>query len=143
MALDPMTGMPDVEPKRGLPDHEIAALLNKLRDVAIRFHDTEQLRDRIANVLVPVLKSYTPAVRPLKVRFQAMPESNGRRNWTVLLAREDGSGLRGDLAYGFQISRSEYHDRERYWADRLRYLIGESTIEPDILNYDANLREPK
>lgn len=143
MGLDPRTGLSDSPHPQGMPDHEIAALVNKLRDVAVRFHDAAQLRERIADVLVPVLKSHMPATHPLKVRFRSMPESNGKRNWTVLLEREVPDGLKGDLANGFTISRSEYYDRERYWADRLRYLIGEGAIEPNILDYDANLMEPR
>ena len=37
-------------------DHEIAALVNKLRDVAIEFHGAQQLRVRIAEIVVPALK---------------------------------------------------------------------------------------
>ena len=41
-------------------DHEIAKLINDLRDVAIKYHDTQQLRERIAGLVVPVLKA-TPS----------------------------------------------------------------------------------
>jgi cell division protein FtsB len=37
-------------------DHEIAALVNELRDIAIEFHDQQQLRERIAGTVVPALK---------------------------------------------------------------------------------------
>lgn len=39
-----------------LKDHQIAELVNTLRDIAIKYHDTQQLREQIAHVLVPVLK---------------------------------------------------------------------------------------
>ncbi|AUT68561.1 MULTISPECIES: hypothetical protein [Paraburkholderia] len=45
-----------------MKDHEIAALVNKVRDIAVEFHGAQQLRDRIANVLVPVLTPSAPAV---------------------------------------------------------------------------------
>lgn len=82
-------------------------------------------------------------VPKLKVRFLGMPESNGKRNWTVLLAREDSTGVRGSLASGFDICRSEYYDQMRYHADRLRFLIGETDKNPYIMDYDPTLMEPK
>ena len=66
-----------------------------------------------------------------------MPESNGRQNWTAMLYRKGGDIFREG---SMQIERSEYPDRVRYEADRLRYLIGERDEEPDIMKYDANLR---
>jgi len=40
-----------------LKDHQIAALVNELRDIAIEFHGAQQLRERIAQVVVPALKA--------------------------------------------------------------------------------------
>lgn len=40
-----------------LKDHQIAALVNTLRDIARQFHWHDSLRERIANVLVPALKA--------------------------------------------------------------------------------------
>lgn len=82
------------------------------------------------------------AARPeLTVWFGSMPESNGKRNWTVMLCRK-GQGLLGDIARGFCISRSEYYDRERYEADCLRFLVGERAEYPDILEYPGDTKEP-
>lgn len=39
-----------------IKDHEIAKIVNDLRDVAVEFHATQQLRERIAQVIVPALK---------------------------------------------------------------------------------------
>ena len=39
-----------------LKDHEIAQLVNQLRDIAIEFHGAQQLRERIAGALVPALQ---------------------------------------------------------------------------------------
>lgn len=65
-----------------------------------------------------------------------MPESNGRQNWTAVLYRK-ANGIFGE---GHMcIEQSEYPDRVRYEADRLRYLIGERENEPDILKYDEKL----
>jgi hypothetical protein len=38
----------------------------------------------------------------------------------------------------FAFARSEYPDRVRYDADRMRYLIGELTERPDLLAYDSD-----
>jgi outer membrane PBP1 activator LpoA protein len=37
-------------------DHEIAQAINELRDIAIEFHDTQQLRERIARVVLELVK---------------------------------------------------------------------------------------
>lgn len=75
----------------------------------------------------------TPA---LTVWYGAMPESNGKTNWTAILLPK---GHRVADATGFTIEVSEYPDRVRYEADWMRWLIGELPEEPDILDYDANL----
>ena len=69
----------------------------------------------------------------LTVWYGSMPESNGKTNWTAILHRK-GEGIQD----GFTIDRSEYPDRVRYAADRVRYLIGEIAERPYILNYDAD-----
>src|SRR5690606_36686790 len=58
----------------------------------------------------------------------------GRSNWTASLHRKGGS-IHGD---GFCFARSEYPDRVRYEADRMRWIIGELAEKPDILSYDAD-----
>ncbi len=40
-----------------LKDHQIAALVNELRDIAVQYHGTQQLRERIAQVVVPALRA--------------------------------------------------------------------------------------
>lgn len=75
--------------------------------------------------------------RRVAVWFGAMPESNGRSNWTAMLYPEGGSLLDGQT-----IHRSELKDRVRYTADSLRHLIGETEDEPDILAYDGDLTGP-
>lgn len=69
----------------------------------------------------------------LKVWYGSMPESNGKNNWTAILYRDD------DIESGITLARSEYPDRVRYEADKMRFMIGEITKEPDILTYDDKL----
>lgn len=40
-----------------MKDHEIALVVNELRAIAVTFRDADQLRSRIASVIVPLLKS--------------------------------------------------------------------------------------
>lgn len=70
----------------------------------------------------------------LTVWYGSMPESNGKANWTAILHRK-GEGRCMD---GFTIDRSEYPGRVLYSADRVRYLIGEKSERPSILDYDAD-----
>ena len=74
-----------------------------------------------------------PKADALTVWYGSMPESNGRQNWTAVLYRE---GSRGMFLEGFCFARSEYPDRVRYEADRMRWVIGEMAERPDILAYD-------
>lgn len=74
--------------------------------------------------------------RRVAVWFGAMPESNGKSNWTAMLYPEGGS-----ITDGHTIHRSELKDRVRYTADCLRYLTGELDKDPDILDYDGDLTE--
>lgn len=70
----------------------------------------------------------------LTVWYGSMPESNGKANWTAIMHRK-GEGRCID---GFTIDRSEYPGRVLYAADRVRYLIGEKSERPSILDYDAD-----
>ena len=53
-------GVPDA-----LKDHQIAAMVNSLRDIALQFHGHDSLRERIANVLVPALKAEGKTDEPI------------------------------------------------------------------------------
>lgn len=43
--------------QQGLKDHQIRELVNQVRDIALQFHDHQSLRERLARVLVPVLRA--------------------------------------------------------------------------------------
>lgn len=62
-----------------------------------------------------------------------MPESNGKKNWTAILHRKHQG-----IERGITIDRSEYPDRVRYEADRVRFMIGDLEKEPWILDYDGD-----
>lgn len=73
----------------------------------------------------------------LAVWYGSMPESNGKTNWTAILYHKNSEDLFGGICDGFTIDRSEYPDRVRYEADRVRYLIGAIDWKPSILDYDS------
>lgn len=74
----------------------------------------------------------TASVQPkLHVWYGAMPETNGKSNFTAILHS-------GDVATGITLDRSEYPDRVRYEADCARFLIGDLGEAPWILDYDAD-----
>lgn len=74
----------------------------------------------------------------LAVFFEAMPESNGNRNWTVSIHRQDE-----DIFRAITVSRGEYYDRARYEADSWRYMLGMIPEEPNLLEYDPDLLCPE
>lgn len=47
-----------------LTDRRVADAVNTLRDIAIRFHDTQQLRERIAEVIVTLLAAHPGQPEP-------------------------------------------------------------------------------
>jgi hypothetical protein len=91
-------------------------------------------RENVVDVLHALISAElraAPHDGSLQVSYGAWPESNGKSNFTAILHR-------GDISRGITIDRSEYPDRVRYEADRVRWLIGELSEEPFILDYDAN-----
>jgi len=85
----------------------------------------------VLHALISVELRAAPNDGKLTVWYGSLPESNGKHNYTVILHR-------GDISKGMTIERSEYPDRVRYEADRVRWLIGEIDQKPWILDYDAD-----
>lgn len=119
----------------GIDLGQFRRLIVKYRDSLVhRRYDAKEIAE--ANRLLALIdqRDAAPGVQ-LAVWCGPMPESNGRQNWTAMLYRKGGD-IFG--AGSITIDRSEYPDRIRYEADRLRYLIGKRDEEPDIMEYDAN-----
>lgn len=92
--------------------------------------EIERLRAELERVKVaPVAMAQEP--EKLQVWYGPMPETNGKSNFTTIPHK-------GDFTSGITIDRSEYPDRVRYEADRMRWMIGEIEKEPWILDYDAD-----
>lgn len=99
-----------------------------------RLHSTPEHAAALIQTILAIAP--TPPCQPrLAVWYGPMPESNGKSNWTALLHREGVSLLDGP---NITLDRSEYPDRVRYEADRVRHLIGELENEPCILDYDTD-----
>jgi len=92
----------------------------------------------------PVAQLSEPPAQPrLKVRLTAFPESNGKRNWTALLMREDQwDGLVGNCG-GISLARGEMWNRVAWEAECARFLIGQRDTEPYILDYGDDIKTPE
>lgn len=117
-----------------MKDHQIRDLVNELRDIAVEYYGTQQLRERIAKTVRAAMLQGADEKPEITVWYGSMPESNGKANWTAILHRKG----EGPCMDGFTIDRSEYPGRVLYAADRVRYLIGEKSERPSILDYDAD-----
>lgn len=109
-------------------------------------HDTPEKYRRV-NALAAQPQQAKPlsdAQPRLRVRLQSFPESNGKRNWTALLCRDDENfdGLVGNCG-GIQIARGELWNRVAYHAEEARFLIGERDTEPHILDYGDDIETPE
>ena len=60
--------VPVAEPVK---DHVIAQTVNELRDIAVKFHGAQQLRERIAHVVVPLLQATPQPPSPERARHAA------------------------------------------------------------------------
>lgn len=80
----------------------------------------------------PAVQPIDLVIQDLRVYYYSPPESCGRTNWTATLRNKR---LPRD---SITISRSEYPDRVRYEADRMRYLICEISERPNLIDYDAD-----
>lgn len=123
-----------------MPDEVLARLENEANHVTAWHHMDEHSckvnrRDllTLVNACCAAMQGKADGNPELTVWYGAMPESNGKNNWTAILHHKGQHPWEG-----ITIDRSEYPDRVRYEADRMRYLIGELADKPDILAYDAD-----
>lgn len=78
----------------------------------------------------------TVATKPeyIKLRFYALPESNGRNNWSVI-----PSCSRFKSYELLTFLRTEKYYEGWLFFKRLQYLLGEINIEPNEKDYDLTL----
>jgi len=53
-----------------MKDHETREAINELRDIAIKYHGAQQLRERIAGVVLRITNSYKPKEPMVQSRFK-------------------------------------------------------------------------
>ena len=127
----PAPGVPDA-----LKDHQIAAMVNSLRDIARQFHGHDSLRERIANVLVPALKAEAKTDEP--VAFGIRESSTGRICQFVSSDDEDEVAQLGEYRKGIVVPLYTHpapgvpddvaRDADRYrWLRRKACVIGKTT----------------
>ncbi len=120
-----------------LSKETIGNVIEKLEHFSqnLKWTDVRGAQDLLAAAdgLRELLERRERAAVELAVWYGSMPESNGKTNWTAIVHRKDEC-----ISKGITIDRSEYPDRVRYEADRVRYLIGELADKPWITSYDAN-----
>src|SRR6188508_2778256 len=89
--------------------------------IKVTSHNTCEILEVVNGLLICQSQiEQLKAQSKLSVWYGSMPESNGKSNWTAILYRKSEEWL-GGLAEGITIDRSEYPDRVRYEADRMRY----------------------
>lgn len=72
-------------------DHQIAALVNKVRDIARMFHDHQSLRERIAIELVPALKA-SQEVKSNAERWRYAIDDGGNQSMNFIDIFDDWNG---------------------------------------------------
>lgn len=73
-------------------DDQIAALVNRLRDVALEFHASQQLRERISQIVVPLLK---PAAKSAQDERPVVPDDEQIADAWVTASDCDGIAYDG------------------------------------------------
>ena len=108
-------------------------LMERLFEIIVGLGYHEELEiDQLLSATPPI-KAGQGEAAALAVWYGSMPESNGKSNYTAILHRKGEC-----ISEGITLDRSEYPDRVRYEADRVRFLIGELNEKPFILDYDAD-----
>lgn len=64
-----------------MKDHEIAELVNTLRDIAIEFAGQQQLRERIAHAVVPALKRTSAVGAVPEIDYDALIKASTAKGW--------------------------------------------------------------
>jgi hypothetical protein len=113
-------------------DHDTAKLVNDLRDVAIEFHDSQQLRERIAQIVRPVatLMAQAPAVPAVLKQILLDPENQPNQYGVKFLMR----GQKFAFQIGNQRFALDYEPTEPGEFEFMRDMLinAFSTFTPDV-----------
>lgn len=81
----------------------------------------------------------------LTVVLFKMPESNGKKNWQAYFRRKNPEGFKGLVGSmgGICIAWGEAWNRVAYEAERARFLLGERTTQPNLMEYGEDVSAPE
>ena len=102
-----------------MKDHELAKLTNDLRDIAIKYGHTEQLREQIAHRLHPEiirLRAELAASKELNKKLQSLVDAG------LLVNSTSEARHRRELAAKTQECEELRRDAERWFDEAIRKL---------------------
>lgn len=109
-------------------------------DVAMAYHRCAEYKKELEALQSQDREDAQPK---LKVVVCSFPESNGKRNWTALLLREQPwEGLAGNCG-GITLAYGELWNRVAYEAECTKFLLGMRDTEPCILDYGVDIETPE
>ena len=106
-------------------DHEIAAAVNALRDIAVSYHASGQLRERISALIVPLLRAAQPDIDRVNWLQRAGSVSLG----VVVDAPHDG-----DFYLDSDLVDTQYGKTLREVIDRA--IVAEAAKAPRPLSWE-------
>lgn len=81
-----------------MKEHQISEVVNQLRDIALQYRDTQQLRERIAHVVVPLLGQLVKQTNPKPEKVVPVCPKTGRPHHTYEYCDSyTGSGSKGSF----------------------------------------------
>lgn len=104
-----------------MKDHEIAQLVNELRDIAIDFHATQQLRERIADVVLSPLKrlqKLEEGVEQMRTNLWQATDKEARLLARIKQLAQENSDLR-EIVDDMEDIRQEYSHQLKEARDEL------------------------
>lgn len=122
-----------------LKDHEIAILITALRDTALRYHDHQSLRERIAHLVVPALKGEG---LPKEARIKDAAEIDGKE--VPAVQSSDFEKLRNQwedhMDNSFKIFESQLKNDWRDHIDSAFAKIEKMLLSARLHGFDAGRR---
>ena len=98
-----------------LKDNQIAEVVNTLRDIAVEFHSTQQLRERIAHVIVPLLSRRAVPQANAEQDAQDKIDAERYRAWRLAVITGDEEMV-DRVADALPNSEDEYPTAEQWDA---------------------------
>jgi len=105
-----------------MKDHEIAQVVNKLRDIGVKYGGAQQLRERITSLVTPIFHKLTTnsVASVANVVCRDIPSG-----YTLYLEMENGyGGIMMTLANGNELDLDDINsDTETTLAEKLKQAV--------------------